>query len=530
MVQKLKANIDKIWYSLCFLFLGIIDQRRGSSVGEIQMLFSNLTGVVMAMLLLPSLTLTNFKTKIYYIWTPICIGISVLLSVHWNKFCQYQGKWNMGVLNFTVWSYLLIYIFRERKSLFPELNKKHTVFLFLPLLCMVLSVHEKSLTLWYLLIFGGFFIIGIPEKKKNAFYLGMMDGIIIWFVLQQMLAFAFRPYDYVRYHGLYAGETQNAIFYVMAFCAFISKWIWKQNENKKNWVYFFMTAISIAFIFFTGSRSGLLTALVVEIIVITKFDIINNKSFHRWILHGIAMLGCVVSMLPLVYGCIRYIPTVLHHPIWFEGEYAEGESVCSFDPWNSEKYITFNEAINETMGRIVRVLESNIEIISERVNDEFGTIKVYAKELNEEKGSSEGNYYLPDDINPDTDPLWSRKVIYKYYFEHLNLCGHRTTEQGFYTIWRIYYGHAHDMFLQIAYDYGIVGGILFLGMYLYNIVRALIGYSPKKVVNAIFLLGILGFGLWEMVLTPGQITIPLMWINMYLVFTSKHNSNVAVEI
>ena len=45
----------KLWYMICFMFFGLIDQRRGSAVGEIQMIFSNLTGIVVALLLLPSL-------------------------------------------------------------------------------------------------------------------------------------------------------------------------------------------------------------------------------------------------------------------------------------------------------------------------------------------------------------------------------------------------------------------------------------------------------------------------------------------
>ena len=38
----------KLWYMICFMFFGLIDQRRGSAVGEIQMIFSdgNSGGVV----------------------------------------------------------------------------------------------------------------------------------------------------------------------------------------------------------------------------------------------------------------------------------------------------------------------------------------------------------------------------------------------------------------------------------------------------------------------------------------------------
>lgn len=47
-----KEKLYKWWYALCFVFLGIIDQRRGSALGTIQMTFTNLTGVVIALLLI----------------------------------------------------------------------------------------------------------------------------------------------------------------------------------------------------------------------------------------------------------------------------------------------------------------------------------------------------------------------------------------------------------------------------------------------------------------------------------------------
>ena len=524
MIQRVRENKERIWYSFCFLLLGIIDQRRGSAVGEIQMIFANLTGIVLAMMLVPSLKLTNFNKKIYYIWTPICSLMVLFLCISWKRFWTYQGQWNTAVLGVAIWSYLIIYIVIERKFLFQKIYSKASILVLL--LCMVFSMNEKGSTLWCLLIFGGFFLIGISEPKIKTFYLGMMDGIIVWFILQQTLAFAFRPYDYVRYRGLYAGETQNGIFYVMVFCAFVAKWIWTKYEShqRKSWLYFFLIAISVDFVFLTGSRTGLLTVLVVGLIVITKYDIIENKMFYKWILHGGTMIICIIAMLPVIYGCVRYFPTILHHPIWFVGEYEEGKSVCSFDPWDSEKYISFDEALNETCGRIGNVLKESKKFISRNSDKIFGRITVYAKELTGEKGDTEENYYLPDDISPDEDPLWSRKVIYKYYFEHLNLQGHKTSGQGFYTIWRIYYGHAHDMFLQVAYDYGILCGILFLIIYLNNLIKALVSHYLKSVINGIFLLGIMGFGLWEMVLTPGQITVPLMWINLYLICTDNKNS------
>ena len=202
--------------------------------------------------------------------------------------------------------------------------------------------------------------------------------------------------------------------------------------------------------------------LTVAIVLITKYDIVLKKTFYKWIMHGITLALCVCITLPIVYGCIRYFPVLLHHPIWFEGEYIEGKSVCSFDPWNSPKYISFEEALDDSVGRIVRAFGISYTSFTQTSAPNRFVMKAYAKEI-EEPGSSPDNIFMLDNVDPRSgDQMWARKVIYTYYWNHLNLKGHTTRGQGFYTIYNRHYEHAHNIFLQMAYDYGIPAGILYL--------------------------------------------------------------------
>ena len=525
--RELNARL-KLWYMICFMFFGLIDQRRGSAVGEIQMIFSNLTGIVVALLLLPSLELTKFREKIYIIWLPICIVLTTIACLLQPYFWEYKGQWNTAVFNIAVWSFLIIYMVKERKSFgfVAKIRNPFFASLFLLLFLMVLSVHEKQHTLWYFLLFGSFYLIGIPEDRRDDFREGLLNGIIAWFFIQQVIAFGFRPYDYVRYRGLYSGETQNGLFYMIVFCAFILKWIYALQQNKKWWVrffYFLMAAGSVSFLVYTGSRSGLMAVLVVAIVLVTKYDIVLKKTFYKWLLHGAALALCVCIMLPVVYGCIRYLPTIMHHPIWFEGEYVEGKSVCSFDPWDSPKYISFDEALDDSIGRIIKAFGIKYTSFARTFND-IGAIKVQAAELGE-PGSSPDNIFMLDNVDPESgDQMWARKVIYAYYWQHLNLQGHTTENQGFYTIYGRFYGHAHNIFLQMACDYGIPAGLLFIGIYLYSIICALRTKNQDGYMSAAFLIAVLCFGLLEMVLTPGQITVVLMWIMFYFAgLESKRN-------
>ena len=143
-VYKMKKHIleqkQKLWY----MFFGLIDQRRGSAVGEIQMIFSNLTGIVVALLLLPSLELTKFREKIYIIWLPICIMLTTIACLLQPYLWEYEGQWNTAVFNIAVWSFLIIYMVKERKSFgfVAKIRNPFFASLFLLLFLMVLSVHE----------------------------------------------------------------------------------------------------------------------------------------------------------------------------------------------------------------------------------------------------------------------------------------------------------------------------------------------------------------------------------------------------
>lgn len=393
---------------------------------------------------------------------------------------------------------------------------------------MQLSVHEGIVPLWYLLIYGGFAVIGIPKEKTEDFFDGMLTGIILWFFGQQIIAFGFRPYDYVRYRGLYSGETQNGMHYMIVFCAFLVKWIYSREKNKKWFVrffYFLMSAVMISFIIFTGGKAPILGIVAVTAFVILGYNIFKRKTFYGVVLHAVTLVVCVVLSFPVCYLSIRYLPTILHHPVWFEGEYVEGESVCSFDPWNSAKYISFEDVAYGNVNRILEALGIPLESWSMQFQQFMQALPVHAEELDiqemaeNEAGSSADNPFNIEELHGLTSSTDARKVIYTYYWNHLNFRGHDKEHSGFWISRDTYYGHAHNMFLQVAYDYGIIPGILFLLIYLYSLYRAFRLCLKGNWTCIVFLLAILCFGMAEMVLVSGQITVTLMAIMFY--FTGR---------
>ena len=65
--SAIQKNKFAFWYAACFLLLGIIDQRRGSANGDIQLMFANLVGTAAFGMMLPSMKRDFFASTLFRI-------------------------------------------------------------------------------------------------------------------------------------------------------------------------------------------------------------------------------------------------------------------------------------------------------------------------------------------------------------------------------------------------------------------------------------------------------------------------------
>jgi len=141
---------------------------------------------------------------------------------------------------------------------------------------------------------------------------------------------------------------------------------------------------------------------------------------------------------------------------------------------------------------------------------------IVAEELNGNDGS-EGKieYILSGEDTSNSSKI--RKEIYLLYFKNLNFKGHILTD-GYYQITPEYHAwHAQNVFLQIAYYYGIPSGILFFFLILAAGWLGVKGFllNPIRYENLIPILVWLVFvviGLLECVWNPGQLILTLLFL------------------
>ena len=521
MKMWVEKNKYRIWYALCFFLLGVIDQRNGSAGGRTQMVFTNLTEVAIFGMLIPSVEKEFWKWKGLKIGAVVLSVASVFACLIGDDYWGVAGQWYTAVLNVALICVGILYIVWNRKNILESrrIGWGLLCFVMAIFVMMCLSVNRSVWPWWFMGMFGCVYLIGIPRCLWRDFFSGMMLGLVTWFTVQQMLAFGFRPYDYVRYRGMYNLETPSSVFYMVAFCAFICLWIQNKKDNSGHiarWGCYFLATVCVSFLFLTSGRSALVGAVAAGIVAFMGYDIIFAKSFKHWLLQGVALGVCSLVLLPVVYGCVRYLPTILHHPIWFQGDYNEETSVRSFDPWNSERYISFDEVLYYDMGRILEMFGIRIQLEEDEIDIESPlALHVQA----EEPGDSPENPFVVDAVYANqaaTNSINVRKTIYVYALKHLNFKGH---ENGALSFWvasdEKFEGHAHNMYLQIAYSYGIVPGVLFLLWNIWCVIRLLRRKDVPGLCAAVFLVSVLGFGCTELAVKTGQITMTLLFLLYY---------------
>jgi hypothetical protein len=189
--------------------------------------------------------------------------------------------------------------------------------------------------------------------------------------------------------------------------------------------------------------------------------------------------------------------------------------VRSFDPWNSERYVTFDRAINSNLGRILKIagITLKYEDGALHLSTPF-SIKADAEEIIEPGSSKEHPYLQDDEVNTKDGTLDPARVaIWTYFFRHLNWQGHNGGI--FYYRSDNAFGNAHNMFLHIAFLYGILPGLLFLAWNVWCLIRLVRRRDMTGIVGAMMMIAIMTYGMFEQATTTGQITLSLLFILYY---------------
>lgn len=557
----------RILYTICFMALNALDFVRNTQNGDAWSVAVNVTGLVMLVILASAWPLKKMLTPGKGIWTLACIGVSVyaLVSIRSTGMDVFLGMyvWTFVLAVANVW-WIAIFLVEMGKKIWREKSlrlrpgKLGILWLVLTVL-MTFSRSGRVWPVWFFAMFGMFYLTEYEEQDMQALADGLVDGTILSFFALQIFAYGFRPYDVVRYVGAYANSNMAALHYLIVYAAVLMKLHMLQKKGASRWwkLFYLVGACGLlGFMFLTMGRTSWVIAVVLTIVY--GILVMRRSWQQKWrqiILRGAALGLGAVLLFPAVFASVRWLPTILHHPIWFLDEYSVNK-VHSFDPPDSWKYVEMDEFLETVLGRIWGTFQSSAgdplvlvaeaaepqeqEINQEQQIQETGqdSEQESGQGSGQEQGSgqdqvldqeqeSEQELELYGSGEMDTS-LNIRLSIYKAYLQDLNLLGH-TQSEGMYQFSDLDYHvwHAQNLWLEAAYRYGIPSGILFVIM----TVWLLIYHSrrlkqspdlPRAVIPLLVCLVFFGYGTMELVWNVGQYILVLFFIVQHPGFYCSH--------
>jgi hypothetical protein len=533
--SKENLTLRRVIYIFCFFMFCVIDQRIKTCSGRDGLLemFRNLSGVVMGVLIMTFWSKEEFsKYRLAsLIWAGLWLAGGIVAFVWGLNNRPFMNEWTVTIVNVGLYGWLLLHLLlsiwnkRQWKNIFVK-GKKWNIPLLVLLLMLVLMILSRSTYLWplgYLAMFGTYYYFSGDKVRRREMIRGMCDGILVAFFAFWAYCLVFRPFDRVRYQGIYHNPNLNALFYLMCLAAILTKWIDAIKKGSvliyRIFIYVIMGCI-LSFLFMSIGRIAWFSAFVMVLLAViilakrgTGAKPHNNKipaKIGKAVATRLALVVMTTAiMLPICFTTVRLFPPFFHHPVWFWGEWSE-DRVHSWDLWDSDKFIDPGEFTEAAFGRVAKTfgdllsqspLSSNNDVTTEQevteqgaaeqetteqgtveqeVTEQEATEQETAEQEATDQGITEQEATEQEATEQDTkEPVMTdpstlnngfliRGNIYWWYFKHLNMLGH-PADLGFQLQVNYWIGHAHNIFLQMGIDFGIPVMLLFAAVMLISL-------------------------------------------------------------
>ena len=348
-------------------------------------------------------------------------------------------------------------------------NKQQTLFVVLWVLFGVLMVayrFEKTWVFTATLPFVVFLFTHNTPAKLNRFLRNFCNGIFVSFALVTLFCLMHRPHHYwmvYRYGGIFHTVACTGMYLAVVFGAAMAK-LYGKLKTKKHYVWhgypeYFVVACVTGFILLTMSRTAFLTVAVTLLAVVVLSAVVYRKNFGRILSEiGILMAICLVSF-PMVFTAVRMIPAVVNKPVRYDIEFQDKSfMIYEGDPINSDKYMTVPRFFNTLFGRFQTQEQAAIDIKG-IVLEEAGELAFVGAGLAglDRRVADENTGEV---TSTKTDISNGRFMIFKDYWNAITFQGH--PKMGPKDQAGSEYAHAHNSYLQVAYNFGGIAGIVFL--------------------------------------------------------------------
>lgn len=363
-------------------------------------------------------------------------------------------------------------------------NKQQTLFVVLWVwfgILMVVYRFEKVWVFTATLPFVAYLFTRNTPAKLNRFLKNFCNGIFVSFALVTLFCFMHRPHHHwmlYRYSGIFHTVACTGMYLAIVFGAAMAK-LYGKLKNRKCYAWqccpeYFVTACVTGFILLTMSRTAFLTVAVTLFAVVVLSAIAYRKKMGRILSEfGVLAAVCLVSF-PMVFTAVRMIPAVVNEPVRYDIEFQDRSfMIYKGDPIDSDKYMTVRRFFDTLFGRFQTqgqraAVESEGLVLEEA--GELAFVGAGLAGLDRRAVDSD----VGEDTSAKTDISNGRFTIFQDYWKAITFRGH--PKMGPQDQEGSEYAHAHNSYLQVAYNFGGIAGVIFLILCALTLWRAICLY------------------------------------------------------
>ncbi len=314
-------------------------------------------------------------------------------------------------------------------------------------------VRSRNTRIWpiYIAVFFGMFLIRVMAKGGVSQYLERFsNGVLIHFVYISFYAFLHRPfhfYLYIRYPGVFHTVTVTSVYLFFVLMLSIAKFLSAYREKgrlrfamKELW----LMGMATAFLLMTVSRTGFLSAVILCPLTFIVTAYAEFKDGLKGAMKRLAVFFIAgIGFFFILFTTCRIVPAVVEKPFTYDIEHFI-DSIKPGEEWDSYRFATVRRFFGFADAKLTYYNSDTVLTHDEQ------------------------------SLGATTDYSNGRLDIYKAYLQALNWKGHDNlslvSEDGEIMI------HAHNSYLQAAYDFGLGAGIYFLLFCMFAGIRVILYY------------------------------------------------------
>lgn len=388
----------------------------------------------------------------------------------------------------------VILLVRSGKADIRKLSLPYSLLLGLFFLLLVLFRNTRGWPVYLAVVFTLLYFFYLCYERKEKFLGLLCDGIILNFACALVFAVLRRPYrawGFYRYNFVFHTVTVTAAYLTVVICALFVKLLMRYHRSRRFcawWGTGLLFGAALSLLIMTLSRTGYLAAAVMGAVMLffVSFGCCRERVLPFLQKTGTLIL-LVLLCFPVTYSSVRLVPALYDDPYLFELEAVDEEwAVHKGDRPDSENYITFSRFAYcldvKLFGDEHRVLRRVVDVFmtdaSEGLWNADGQESMPAlARMGELLADAGGQVPVSEESAPaavqrdesEEDFSNGRLEIFRRYISQWNLTGHDEMgvelENGSLSV------HAHNTYLQVIHDHGLLTGLAYLALGLVSLIQ-----------------------------------------------------------